>query len=77
MKNAQEKFSVGALLYTPALNPTIAQSVIQGRLGGPYSLALCLEDTISDDLMAAAEGQVGKSLQALWTAAQEQPLALP
>ena len=68
---------MGALLYTPALNPNIAESVLQGRLGGPYSLALCLEDTISDDLMAAAEGQVVKSLQQLWTATQRQALTLP
>lgn len=68
---------MGALLYTPALNPNIAESVLQGRLGGPYSLALCLEDTISDDLMAAAEAQVAKSLQQLWTATQRQALTLP
>lgn len=64
---------MGALLYTPALNPNIAEAVLQGRLGEPYSLALCLEDTISDDLMAAAEGQAAKSLQTLWTAAQHRP----
>lgn len=68
---------MGALLYTPALNPNIAEAVLQGRLGDPYSLALCLEDTISDDLMAAAEGQAAKSLQTLWTAAQHRPLTLP
>lgn len=68
---------MGALLYTPALNPNIAEAVLQGRLGEPYSLALCLEDTISDDLMAAAEGQAAKSLQTLWTAAQHRPLTLP
>lgn len=68
---------MGALLYTPALNPNIAEAVLQGRLGEPYSLALCLEDTISDDLMAAAEGQAAKSLQTLWTAAQRQSLTLP
>ena len=77
MKNPQQKFSLGALHYTPALNPNIAESVLQGRLGWPYSLALCLEDTISDDLMAAAEGQVVKSLQQLWTATQRQALTLP
>lgn len=77
MKNAEQKFSVGALLYTPALNQNIAGAVLQGRLGERYSLALCLEDTISAGLTEAAEGQAVNTLRQLWAAAQDQPLTLP
>ena len=62
--------SVGALLYSPALNHKIADMVIQGRLRPPYSLALCLEDTISDSLMSEAERQVAETVRRICDAAQ-------
>ena len=63
------KYSVGALLYTPALNGKIADSVISGKLGDMYSLALCLEDTISDDMVGIAEKQVSETLKCIHEAA--------
>ena len=68
IQNIEEKYSVGALLYTPALNSKIARTVLGGGLGQRYSLALCLEDTISPDLVEAAEAQVGETLRQLWEA---------
>ena len=53
----KEKYSVGALLYSPALNGKIAESVISERFGKAYSLALCLEDTIADNSVSMAEDQ--------------------
>lgn len=47
--------AVGALLYAPANHPTIADSVTGGTLPAPYSIALCLEDAISDAAVADAE----------------------
>ena len=35
-------YGVGALLYSPAIQPFIADSVAEGKFAWPYSLALCL-----------------------------------
>ena len=40
--NIEEKYSVGALLYTPALNKTIADNIINEKITQPFSLAFCL-----------------------------------
>ena len=56
--NIELKYSVGALLYTPALNGKISGYVINNKLGDKYSLALCLEDTVSDNSVASAEQQL-------------------
>ena len=40
-------YDVGALLYCPAnAHHTVAQAVAAERLPRPFSLALCLEDTV-------------------------------
>lgn len=59
----KEKYSVGALLYSPALNGKIAKAVTGGKFGEPYSLALCLEDTISDNSVGMAEEQLEQTLK--------------
>ena len=58
--NIELKYSVGALLYTPALNRKIADSIIEERFDRPFSLALCLEDTIDDASVEYAEKQMNK-----------------
>ena len=65
MDQMKEKYSVGALLYTPALNGKIAESVVSGRFGNMYSLALCLEDTISDSSVGPAEDQLEETLRTI------------
>lgn len=50
-------YSVGALLYCPANNTKIADDIIAGKIPSTYSLALCLEDAISD--MAVEEAESG------------------
>lgn len=62
IENIVEKYSVGALLYSPALNQTVADSIIEGKFSAPFSLALCLEDTISDDMTAISEKMIIKTL---------------
>lgn len=55
MKNSILYYSIGALLYCPANNESIVDSIINQRFGDNFSLALCLEDTIKDDFVLEAE----------------------
>ncbi len=59
------KFSVGALLYSPAANDKIADFIINEKFGKMFSLALCLEDTINDISVDYAEKQLIKSLKSI------------
>lgn len=55
-------YAVGALLYAPANQENLARRVTEGRMQGPYSLALCLEDSISDRAVPAAEACAVRTL---------------
>lgn len=68
MDDIEIKYSVGALLYSPALNSKLADAVISGRLGDRYSLAICLEDTVSDDMVGAAEEQCAQTIRTIRSA---------
>ena len=48
-------YRVGPLLYCPANNASIVNSLTHEKFGRQFSLALCLEDTIQDDCVADAE----------------------
>ena len=72
-----EKYSVGALLYTPALNEKIAKSVISERFGKQYSLAICLEDTVSDNRVEAAETLLLKTISDIQVARAKKEFYLP
>ncbi len=58
-----EKYGVGALLYSPALNTKVADSVIEGKFSTPFSLAICLEDTVSDDVITISENETVETLR--------------
>lgn len=58
---------LGALLYCPANDPTIAQRIIENKIPSPYSLALCLEDTIAEDYLEQATELLVHTLQLLDT----------
>lgn len=77
MNNSLLYYSVGALLYCPANRKTIADSIIRGRFGTQYSLALCLEDTIRDDCVAEAEHILAGSLRQLAAQASQGAFYLP
>lgn len=77
MDYMKEKYSVGALLYSPALNGKVADAVIGEKFSYPYSLALCLEDTIADSKVEAAEMQLLQTIKAIREAAETQPFFLP
>lgn len=78
MKNSMEmKYSVGALLYAPALNNTVAQSVIEEKFGKKYSLALCLEDTISEDFVALAVDKLTDTMKRIFEEHKNKDFYLP
>ncbi len=77
MKNAALYYSVGALLYCPANNQSIAASIQNGKLGAGYSLALCLEDTINDRYVPQAEEILIQSLQHLFRARHTSSFFMP
>ena len=73
----KEKYSVGALLYSPALNGKIAEAVISEKFGKFYSLALCLEDTIADNSVGLAEEQLEQTLKEIHMAHKSKSFYLP
>lgn len=77
MNHAKLYYSVGALLYCPANNPTLASSIIQNRFGKKFSLALCLEDTIRDDRVTEAEQILKETLGRLYRQAEISSFYLP
>lgn len=62
---------IGALLYCPANQPWIVDSILQEKIPTPYSVSLCLEDTISDDFVTESEEILVNSICALYDAKQE------
>ena len=77
MNNIDVRYSVGALLYSPALNGKIATSILSGQFGKNYSVALCLEDTIADSAVGQALEQLGNTFKTLHEAAATHNVALP
>lgn len=77
MKNSLIYYSVGALLYCPANNETIANSLIAERFGTRYSLALCLEDTIGDNHVNKAELKLISSLNTVLSARENKAFYIP
>lgn len=77
MNNFLLAYRVGALLYCPANNDSIVNSLINEKFGKQFSLALCLEDTIRDDCVADAENTLISSIQALYNYKKNKPFFLP
>ncbi len=73
----KECYQVGALLYAPALNGTVAASVLEGKFQTPYSLALCLEDTVAEDAVPVAEKQLLKTLEEIQRGRNKPGIYLP
>lgn len=77
MKDLLIHYSVGALLYCPANNESIVNSIITERFGSKYSLALCLEDTIGDNFVEEAEKTLIASLNAIYNKKKEDDFYIP
>lgn len=67
-------YRVGGLLYTPALTENIAEKLISHSISNLTALALCLEDSISDDSLEQAEIQLKRTLITLKDSGSELPL---
>lgn len=70
-------YNVGALLYCPANNEGIVESLINNKFGNNFSLALCLEDTINDNLVCEAENSLIQSLNLLHLKQKSQDFYMP
>lgn len=77
MNNFLLAYRVGALLYCPANNDSIVNSLINEKFGKQFSLALCLEDTIRDDCVTDAENILISSIQTLYNHKKEKQFFLP
>jgi citrate lyase beta subunit len=67
-------YRVGGLLYTPALNSNIGEKLVSREIKNLTSIALCLEDSITDDSLPQAEQQLKKTLLFLMQSKSELPL---
>ncbi|MCM1060068.1 MAG: HpcH/HpaI aldolase/citrate lyase family protein [Eubacterium sp.] len=67
-------YRVGGLLYTPALNSSIAKKLVTKEFQNLTSLVLCLEDSIQDDSLPQAERQLKETLLSLQNSNAELPL---
>jgi ATP/GTP-binding protein len=77
MNDSTLYYSVGALLYCPANNPGIADSIVSNKFGNKFSLALCLEDTISDKFVNEAEEILYSSLSKIYSMLDKKEFYLP
>lgn len=71
-------YGVGPLLYCPAnMHGGIVDALIHERFARPFSLAFCLEDTVRDEAVEEAEGELIRTLARLGTSRREQAFYLP
>lgn len=70
-------YSVGPLLYCPAANKTVSDSIIEEKFGQNYSLSLCLEDTIDDSRVEEAEQILLHTFRTLARVRSEREFYLP
>lgn len=75
--NILSPYAVGALLYAPAAREQITKSIINEKIASPYSLALCLEDTIADNAVKYAEEVLIKTINELYTAKTHKNFYMP
>lgn len=67
-------YRVGGLLYTPALNKSIGDKLVRNEIQYLSSLVFCLEDSIEDKSLPAAENQLKSTLLFLKTSNASLPL---
>lgn len=69
----QSKFpcGTGALLYSPGNSPSLAIRILEGKIPTPYTMALCLEDTIPEHQVDQAVETLCHSLATLHQGQEE------
>lgn len=75
--NYVSPYTVGALLYAPAVRENITENIINEKLPKPFSLALCLEDTIADNAVEYAEDILVKVINELYTTKHNKDFYMP
>lgn len=70
-------YEVGALMYSPALNDKVVEMIVNKKYNFKYSLALCLEDSICDDMVNIAQKQVIKTLGKIANLKKLKGISLP
>lgn len=58
-------YQIGALLYTPAINTSIAEKIKSNSIDKLTSIALCLEDSIQEGALCQAEEALKETLTSL------------
>ncbi|MFE4859185.1 HpcH/HpaI aldolase/citrate lyase family protein [Streptomyces sp. NPDC056670] len=66
--------ALGATLYSPATRPTLADDVLKQARRGVVSMVLCLEDSIDDAEVVAAEANLVRQFADLDARGEEVPL---
>ncbi|GAA2458852.1 HpcH/HpaI aldolase/citrate lyase family protein [Actinomadura vinacea] len=66
--------ALGATLYCPAIRPALAADVAKAARRGVASMVLCLEDSVADEDVAAAEANLVAQLERVHTAGTQAPL---
>lgn len=71
-------YDVGALMYCPAnAHNGIVDALKREQFSRPFSLAFCLEDTVREEAVEAAEQELYGTLERITVALQEQAFYLP
>ena len=71
------KYGVGALLYCPALNARLSSVIKEGRIAPPYSVCICLEDSIADSAVEEAEEQTIRTLEKISALSENTKIYIP
>ncbi|KAB2345542.1 HpcH/HpaI aldolase/citrate lyase family protein [Actinomadura rudentiformis] len=66
--------ALGATLYSPATRPTLADDVTKAHRRGVISMVICLEDSIGDADVSAAEANAVEHLRRVHAAGSDAPL---
>lgn len=64
------QYSLGGLMYSPAVNKTIADAIISEKYEGIRSVAFCLEDAVSDNAVEEAEEQLFNTFEKIYNAVE-------
>lgn len=65
---------LGATLYCPATRPALAEDIVRRRADGAQSMVVCLEDSVPDNALAAAERNAIDQLRALASRDEQLPV---
>lgn len=70
-------YEIGALMYSPAINDKIVTMIEKEKYKIKYSLALCLEDSINDNIVELAQKKVIKTLKEISDLKNSKEIKIP